>query len=181
MLNHRSFCPNLQKVIDTLGFEAFTPIQQLAFPVIEKHEHALIISATGSGKTEAAVLPVFNRLLAQWEKGIKKPGINILYITPLRALNRDIFKRVIEIGNQLGIRTSIRHSDTTQHERRKQTLDPPHMLITTPETLGIILTAKRLGQHLRNVSWVIIDEIHELVDSKRGTQLFLALERLERF
>ncbi|MHA1744170.1 MAG: DEAD/DEAH box helicase [Candidatus Heimdallarchaeota archaeon] len=181
MLNHRSFCPNLQKVIDTLGFEAFTPIQQLAFPVIEKHEHALIISATGSGKTEAAVLPVFNQLLAQWEKDVKKPGINILYITPLRALNRDIFKRVIEIGNQLGIRTSIRHSDTTQHERRKQTLDPPHMLITTPETLGIILTAKRLGQHLRNVSWVIIDEIHELVDSKRGTQLFLALERLERF
>jgi len=181
MLKHSSFCPSLQRVIATLGFEAFTPIQELAFPVLKEGKHALIISATGSGKTEAAVLPVFNQLLQRWEQGDHKPGINILYITPLRALNRDIFKRVIEIGEQLGIRTSIRHSDTTQHERRKQTLNPPHMLITTPETLGIILTAKRLGQHLKNVSWVIVDEIHELIDSKRGTQLFLTLERLERF
>ena len=181
MLNDGSFSTALREVIANLGFESFTPIQELAFPTVQKGENALIISATGSGKTEAAVLPVFDQLMREWEKGNKKPGINILYITPLRALNRDIFKRVIEIGEQLGIRTSIRHSDTTQHERRKQTLNPPNMLITTPETLGIILTAKRLGQSLRNVSWVIVDEIHELVDSKRGTQLFVALERLERF
>ncbi|NHJ47031.1 MAG: DEAD/DEAH box helicase [Asgard group archaeon] len=181
MLNDASFSSTLRDVIASLGFETFTPIQELAFPVLQKEKHALIISATGSGKTEAAVLPVFDQMIRQWESGEKKPGINILYITPLRALNRDIFKRVIEIGEQLGIRTGIRHSDTTQHERRKQTLNPPNMLITTPETLGIILTAKRLGQSLRNVSWVIVDEIHELVDSKRGTQLFVALERLERF
>jgi ATP-dependent Lhr-like helicase len=180
MLNDGSFCSALREVIADLGFESFTPIQEIAFPVIHKGENALIISATGSGKTEAAVLPVFDQLVREWEKGNKKPGINILYITPLRALNRDIFKRVIDIGEQLGIRTSIRHSDTTQYERRKQTLNPPNMLITTPETLGIILTAKRLGQSLRNVSWVIVDEIHELIDSKRGTQLFVSLERLER-
>jgi ATP-dependent Lhr-like helicase len=181
MLNDASFCPALQEVIANLGFVEFTPIQELTFPIVQKGENALIISATGSGKTEAAVLPVFDQMIRRWEAGDKKPGINILYITPLRALNRDIFKRVIDVGEQLGIRTSIRHSDTSQHERRKQTLDPPNMLITTPETLGIILTAKRLGQHLRNVSWVIVDEIHELVDSKRGTQLFVSLERLERF
>lgn len=181
MLNDGSFSPALQEVIAKLGFKEFTPIQELTFPILQKGENALIISATGSGKTEAAVLPVFDQMIRRWETGDKKPGINILYITPLRALNRDIFKRVIDIGEQLGIRTGIRHSDTSQYERRKQTLDPPNMLITTPETLGIILTAKRLGQHLRNVSWVIVDEIHELVDSKRGTQLLVALERLERF
>jgi len=181
MLNLSSFTPVLREIIANLGFEEFTPIQELTFPVILQGEHALIISATGSGKTEAAVLPVFDQLLRNWQQEGSKPGINILYITPLRALNRDIFKRVIDIGEQLGISTSIRHSDTSQHERRKQTLNPPNLLITTPETLGIILTAKRLGEYLRNVSWVIIDEIHELVDSKRGTQLFVSLERLEQF
>lgn len=181
MLDFSSFSPALREVITSLGFEEFTPIQELAFPVLQKNKNALIISATGSGKTEAAVLPVFDQLIRAREANGPKPGINILYITPLRALNRDIFKRVIDIGEQLNIKTGIRHSDTTQHERRQQTLNPPHLLVTTPETLGIILTAKRLGQHLRNVSWVIVDEIHELVDSKRGTQLFLSLERLERF
>ncbi|MGC9778124.1 MAG: DEAD/DEAH box helicase [Candidatus Heimdallarchaeota archaeon] len=181
MLNDSSFSRTLQEVISTLGFESFTPIQELAFPKVLDGKNALIISATGSGKTEAAVLPVFDHLIREWQSGNQKPGINILYITPLRALNRDIFKRVIDVGEKLGIKTGIRHSDTSQHERRKQTLNPPNLLITTPETLGIILTAKRLGQHLHNVSWVIVDEIHELVDSKRGTQLFLSLERLERF
>ncbi|HUT80862.1 MAG TPA: DEAD/DEAH box helicase [Candidatus Bathyarchaeia archaeon] len=181
MLNDSHFSPLLQEVIATLGFKEFTPIQELAFPVLDSGKNALIISATGSGKTEAAVLPVFDQLIKHWQFGHKTPGINILYITPLRALNRDIFKRVIDIGEKLGITTSIRHSDTSQSERRNQTLNPPNMLITTPETLGIILTAKRLGEHLRNVSWVIVDEIHELVDSKRGTQLFVSLERLERF
>ena len=181
MLNFTSFSPALREVISSLGFEEFTPIQELAFPVLQKNKNALIISATGSGKTEAAVLPVFDELLKKWEQSGTQLGINILYITPLRALNRDIFKRVIDIGEQLGISTGIRHSDTSQHERRKQTLDPPNLLITTPETLGIILTAKRLGEHLRNVSFVIIDEIHELIDSKRGTQLFVSLERLEQF
>lgn len=176
-----SFTTQLQDIIQQLGFTDFTPIQKLAFPVVQEGKNALIISATGSGKTEAAVFPVFDQMLREWAKGNVKPGINILYITPLRALNRDIFRRVIDTGEQLGIRTDIRHSDTTQYQRRKQTLNPPNMLITTPETLGIILTAKRLGQHLCNVSWVIMDEIHELVDSKRGTQLCVALERLERF
>lgn len=181
MLNDGNFSSALQDVIANLGFTEFTPIQEIAFPVLQNGENALIISATGSGKTEAAVLPVFDQYIKSLTNDEHKPGINILYITPLRALNRDIFKRVIEVGEQLGITTGIRHSDTTQHERRKQTLNPPNLLITTPETLGIILTAKRLGQSLKNVSWVIIDEIHELVDSKRGTQLFISLERLERF
>ncbi|NHJ84229.1 MAG: DEAD/DEAH box helicase [Asgard group archaeon] len=182
MLNLGKFSTAMREVIARLGFEELTPIQELAFPVVLDGENSLIISATGSGKTEAAVLPVFEQYIREREKiGKEIPGMNILYITPLRALNRDIFKRVIEIGEQLGIKTGIRHSDTSQSERRKQTLEPPNMLITTPETLGIILTAKRLGEHLKNVKWVIIDEIHELVDSKRGTQLFISLERLERF
>ncbi|MHA1221555.1 MAG: DEAD/DEAH box helicase [Candidatus Heimdallarchaeota archaeon] len=106
MLNPGSFNSSLQEVIATLGFEVFTPIQELAFPVLHEGKHALIISATGSGKTEAAVLPVFNHLVSRWQSGVPTPGINILYITPLRALNRDIFKRVIDIGNRLGIATA---------------------------------------------------------------------------
>ncbi|MFW9922969.1 MAG: DEAD/DEAH box helicase, partial [Candidatus Thorarchaeota archaeon] len=181
MLNLSSFCLSLQEVISELGFEEFTPIQEIAFPVVGRGENALIISATGSGKTEAAILPIFNQIILDCQQRGQQPGINILYITPLRALNRDIFKRVIDIGEKIGITTGIRHSDTSQSERRKQTITPPNLLVTTPETLGIILTANRLGEHLRNVKWVVIDEIHELVDSKRGTQLFISLERLERF
>ncbi len=150
-----------------------TEIQEKAFPVVESGRDVLIVAPTGFGKTEAAVLPVLSRILSE-----KPRPISVLYITPLRALNRDIFSRVFWWTDQLGIPAALRHGDTSQSERGKQTRRPPQMLITTPETLQSILPARVLGKHLANVRWVIIDELHELLDSKRGTQLVLALKRL---
>ncbi|HJX23711.1 MAG TPA: DEAD/DEAH box helicase [Candidatus Bathyarchaeia archaeon] len=105
-------------------------------------------------------------------------GISILYVTPLRALNRDLLKRLTELGKAIDIKIQVRHGDTSPSARRLQALEPPDMLITTPETLQAIMPGRKMREHLRAVRWVIIDEIHELVSDERGVQLSLALERL---
>ncbi len=153
----------------------FTGIQDAAIPIIEKGLNCMVIAPTGSGKTEAAVLPVIKRLL----DGRQTLGIKLIYITPLRALNRDMIKRLDWLCKEAGITISVRHGDTTQSERRKQVKTAPTVLITTPETLQSILPTKSFAQHLRNVGFVIVDEVHELYSNKRGAQLSLGLERLE--
>jgi len=162
------------------GITQFTPIQEKAIPhLLETSENALLLAPTGSGKTEAVLLPLLHHL--QKMKKIKDLfGFYILYITPLKALNRDVFKRIEELCNHLGLSVAVRHGDTTQYARRKQAINPPNLLIITPETLQAILPGKRLRYHLRTVFAVIVDEVHDLADSKRGTQLSLGLERLER-
>ncbi|MEM2123026.1 MAG: DEAD/DEAH box helicase, partial [Candidatus Bathyarchaeia archaeon] len=119
----------------------------------------------------------FNLYLSARIKGEAKP-ISILYITPLRALNRDIYRRLISLGEALGIKVDVRHGDTPSGVRYSQAVKPPDMLITTPETLQAILPGARMRNHLRNVRWVIVDEVHELVSDKRGSQLSVGLERL---
>ncbi len=168
---------SLKQEVANLGWEKATAIQEMALQEILQGENALLIAPTGTGKTEAAILPVFDLFLQQRQKHLIH-GISILYITPLRALNRDIFRRVIELGKNLNITVQVRHGDTSQYQRRKQVLSPPNMLITTPETFQAILPGKRLRQHLQHVRWVIIDEVHELATDKRGTQLTVGLERL---
>ena len=164
----------VRKAIGELGFEEPTAPQVRAIPSILKGENVLLIAPTGSGKTEAVLLPIFSNFLPQPEK----IGISILYITPLRALNRDMVKRLSFWAQKLGITVEVRHGDTEIRIRRRQALRPPNMLVTTPETLQAILPGTRMQQHLSHVRHVVIDEVHELAEDKRGVQLTVALERL---
>ncbi|MBD3172703.1 DEAD/DEAH box helicase [Candidatus Bathyarchaeota archaeon] len=169
-------CRPVRRLIQKKGFETPTEPQTKLIPLILQGKDVLLISATATGKTEAAALPVLHQFLM---KGGRQPGISILYITPLRALNRDILDRMTYWANRLDIRLSVRHGDTSQKERNYQRRSPPDMLITTPETLQAILQGRTIKNHLKTVRWIIIDEIHELADNKRGSQLSLALERVK--
>jgi len=164
----------VQNALAELGFSEPTAPQVKAIPPILRGENVLLIAPTGSGKTEAVLLPIFSNFIQKPEK----KGISILYITPLRALNRDLIDRLSGWALKLGISIEVRHGDTEIKIRRRQALQPPNMLVTTPETLQAILPGSRMQRHLSHVCHVIVDEVHELAEDKRGTQLSIALERL---
>ncbi len=164
----------LVEALREIGIERLNDLQKFAIPRVAKGLNVLITAPTGSGKTECAVIPILNKMLRMECK-----GITFLYITPLRALNRDMIRRLRKLANKLGFSIAVRHSDTPNAERRMQSLKPPQILITTPETFQILFLGRRLRESLRNIKFVVIDEIHELADSKRGVQLVIALERLK--
>ena len=168
----------IRRLIAEKGFARPTPPQEKAIPLILAGKNVLLIAPTATGKTEAAFLPVLHMLLEMRSSGLEEPGIKVLYITPLRALNRDLLDRLEWWCTRLDLRLAVRHGDTEPRERARQARSPPDVLITTPETLNAILLGRVMRRHLRAVRWVIIDELHEMVDSKRGSQLALALERL---
>jgi ATP-dependent Lhr-like helicase len=167
---------NIQEALTESGFKTPTPPQLAAIPKIMSGKNVLLIAPTGSGKTEAVLLPILDQLT----RVEKRQGISIIYITPLRALNRDLMKRLDFWHSKLGFTVEVRHGDTPQKERRKQAIKPPDFLVTTPETLQAILPGKRMRSHLRHVRWIIIDEVHELAGERRGVQLTIGLERLRQ-
>ncbi len=164
-------------------FPSYTDIQQQAIPLIVKGENTLVIAPTGEGKSETALLPILSKIAENKKKAKENnrelQGIQAIYITPLRALNRDISLRFKKWCKELDITLSVRHGDTTASERTKQRDSPPQFLITTPETLQSVLIAPKLSDALVNVKHVVVDEVHELYESKRGVQLALGLQRLE--
>src|SRR5258708_8137808 len=153
--------PPVVKRLDQEGFLEASPIQELSIPAILRGVNVLLIAPTGTGKTLAAMLPVLDRFL-EVRSSEKTHGISILYVTPLRALNRDLLRRLEEIGLDLDVKIQVRHGDTPTSARTRQAKSPPDMLITTPETLQSILFGKRMKEHLRSVRWVIVDQVHEL-------------------
>ena len=159
----------------SLGFKQLTDIQKRALPIIYQKIDSLIIAPTGSGKTECSVIPIFSQI-----KKTKKQGkIKALYITPLRSLNRDVFRRITKYAEQDDLTIQVRHGDTPQTLRKKISDSPPDVLITTPETLVILLTQQKMLMALSELERIIIDEVHELLSSERGSQLSISLERLQ--
>lgn len=168
-----------------------TDVQQASWPAIHSGRHVLISAPTGSGKTLAAFLTCIDGLFRQMVAGDLRDGIQIVYVSPLRALSHDIHKNLerplAEISQMalsagiLGppIRVEVRTGDTPSSQRQRLIQHPPHILVTTPESLFLLLTAQRSRAALTGVHTVIIDEIHALAPYKRGAHLALSLERLE--
>jgi ATP-dependent Lhr-like helicase len=173
-----SFSSPIQKAIQEKGFSTPTEPQIKAIPPITEGKNVLLIAPTATGKTEAALLPVLDALIRTERKERAGTGIKVLYITPLKALNRDMLERLQWWCKGLDLKLGVRHGDTSTREREAQAMVPPDILITTPETLQAILPGRIMRQHLASVEWVIVDEVHELACDKRGSQLALALERL---
>ena len=166
----------VRELLKESGIREPTPPQAQASPRIAAGENVLVIAPTGSGKTEAAMLPLLSRLVA----GGHGEGISLLYITPLRALNRDMLRRLRLWCSKLDLTIDIRHGDTPVQQRSRQASHPPDVLITTPETLQAVLPGARMRENLRHLQAVVVDELHNLVESKRGVQLCVGLERLKR-
>ncbi len=174
------------------NFDSFTLPQIYALPEIQKEKNVLIAAPTGSGKTLAAFLSIINQLFLLSEEGRLEDSVYCVYISPLRALVNDINKNLLiplreiketaeeDFGIKVQeIRIGVRTGDTTTQERQRQLRKPPHILVTTPESIAILLCAPKFREKLKSTRWVIVDEIHELASSKRGVHLTLSLERLE--
>ena len=167
--------------------EGPTPAQRLAWPPIAAGEHMLLVSPTGTGKTLAGFLAILDRLFRRHAEGTLSPGLRCVYISPLRSLGYDIERNLAiplaAIERLLGcgespIRVGVRTGDTSAYFRRQLRDQPPHILITTPESLSLLLSQASWGDHWRGVEHVIVDEVHALVPTKRGADLAVSLERL---
>ena len=175
----------------TRRFDAPTDAQTNGWPHIFGGRDTLISAPTGSGKTLAAFLVSIDRLVRKVEAGELEDGVEVVYVSPLKALSNDIqrnldepLEQINEIAREMDydlpeIRTALRTGDTTQKERRQILKTPPHILITTPESLYLMVTAERSRAILRNVKTVIVDEVHALIRDKRGSHLALTLARLD--
>ena len=173
------------------SFGSPTPPQIEGWPAIRQGTHTLIASPTGSGKTLAAFLCAIDDLVRLAVDNKLHDGVQVLYLSPLKALSNDVaqnLKQPLEgiteklkaAGHEnIDIRTAVRTGDTPPNERAKMTKTPPHIFVTTPESLYILLTSEGGRRMLKSVKTVIVDEIHAMVSNKRGSHLALSLERLD--
>src|SRR5437763_571016 len=171
-------------------FKDLTEPQAYAVPLIHARKSVLVSSPTGSGKTLTAFLSIINELYAKQLRGELEDRIYCLYVSPLKALANDINRNLEEPLQELTalaqkegkpepqIRVGVRSGDTSAQERQRQVRRPPHIFITTPESIAIILSTPKFREHFASVEWVILDEIHEVCSSKRGSLLSICLERL---
>jgi len=167
---------SVRSLLAEVGITEPTPPQAQAWPLVSRGENVLIVAPTGSGKTEAALLPLLGRIVREG----RGKGISLLYITPMRALNRDMLRRLQTWCSRLGLTVDVRHGDTPQSQRSRQSAHPPDVLVTTPETLQAVLPGRRMRENLSHLKAVVVDELHNLVESKRGVQLCVGLQRLRR-
>ena len=173
------------------SFAGLSPPQKYSFELINRKENSLICAPTGSGKTLSAFLSVLDDLFGKGEDGELEDRIYAVYVSPLRALNNDIERNlqdplegIREKAEELDydvpeVRSAVRTGDTTDAEKAKMREKPPHILITTPESLGIILSSPKFRENLKQAEYMITDEIHSLSENKRGVHLSLSMERLE--
>lgn len=169
-------------------FSEYSVPQRMGVMEIHSRKSILVSAPTGSTKTLTAFISILNELVDSSMKNILEDRVYVVYISPLKALNYDIQVNLIEplreiealAGKELGIRVAVRTGDTTPAERQGMTRKSPHILITTPESLAIMLNAPKFMHKLEGVAWIVVDEVHALADNKRGVHLSLSLERLER-
>src|SRR6059058_2256043 len=186
----QGFHPAIERWFEARFREPTDP-QRRAWPLIQAGRNALIAAPTGSGKTFAAFLAAIDALLRQGLDGTLGDGTQVVYVSPLKALSNDVQKNLAEPLAEIRrtlealclpdveIRTLVRTGDTPAPARQEMVRRPPHILVTTPESLYLILTSERAREMLRGVRTVIVDEIHAVARDKRGSHLALTLERLE--
>lgn len=172
-------------------FKEFTEPQYYSIVTIHQRQNILLSSPTGTGKTLSAFASILSELMHLSDKEKLEDHVYCVYVSPLRALSNDIEKNLKEpleeiqkaakkIGKKYDIRIGVRTGDTPNNERTKMLRKPPHILITTPESLAIMLASPKFSEKLNQTQWAIIDEIHALCNGKRGTQLALNMEALQR-
>ena len=169
-------------------FKNFSLPQLYAVSEIHKRQNILVSAPTGATKTLTGFLAILNELVDLSQKGLLEKKTYAVYISPLKALSNDISINLITpleemeklAEEKLNIIVAVRTGDTTPTEKAKMLKYPPHILITTPESISILLATKKFKEHLRDVQYCIIDEVHSIFENKRGTHLSLSLERLQK-
>ena len=178
------------------NFKGLTPPQRYSFKLISEGKNVIIAAPTGSGKTMSAFLSIISRLFQKSIDGTLEDKIYCIYVSPLRALNNDIYRNLmrpldaiyesirrekgLEImqGSVHKVTIGVRTGDTTPRERAKMLVKPPNILVTTPESLAILINSEKFSENMKSLEFLIIDELHELASNKRGVHLSLSVERL---